>query len=55
MARRVDAVVLMANFQIQSPVNVQMVVKLFVILLEEWGLEGGVVWDNYLYFEEEDS
>ena len=50
-----DAVVLMTNFQIQSPVNVQMVVTLFVFLLEEWGLEGGVVQANYLYLEEEDS
>ena len=48
-----DAVVLMENFQIQSPINVQMVF-LNVLKLEEW-LEGGVVWDNYLYFEEEDS
>ena len=50
-----DAVVLMTNFQIQSPVNVQMVVTLCVLLLEEWGLEGGVVQANCLYFEEEDS
>ena len=48
-----DAVVLVKNFQIQSPINVQMVF-LDVLMLEEW-LEGGVVWDNYLYFEEEDS
>lgn len=50
-----DAVVLMANFQIQSPIYVQMGGALSVLLLEEWGLEGGVVQANYLYLEEEDS
>ena len=50
-----DAVVLMTNFQIQSQVNVQMVVTLSVLFLEEWGLKGGVVQANYLYLEEEDS
>ena len=50
-----DAVVLVGNFQIQSPVNVQMVVREGVFLLEEWGLKGGVVQANYLYLEEEDS
>ena len=49
-----DAVVLIKNFQIQSPVNVQMVVTLCVTLLED-RLEGGVVQANYLYLEEEDS
>ena len=50
-----DAVVIMTNFQIQSPVNVQKVATLHVLFLEEWGLEGGVVQANYLYLEEEDS
>ena len=50
-----DAVVIMTNFQIQSPVNVQMGGALNVLLLEEWGLKGGVVQANYLYLEEEDS
>ena len=50
-----DAVVLIKNFQIQSPVDVQMGGPLMNVKQLEDRLEGGVVQANCLYFEEEDS